>query len=63
MLISDDRPFKGQRYITRVGDKRPASPRDILDLTLVNENNVNEIKQLEILPFELVSIPVYRSFS
>ncbi|KAJ7253420.1 hypothetical protein C8J57DRAFT_1348050 [Mycena rebaudengoi] len=33
----------------RVGDKRPASPTDILDLTLVDEDDVdvNEIKQLE----------------
>jgi hypothetical protein len=36
----------------RVGDKRPASPTDILDLTLVDEDDVdvNEIKQLEVFP-------------
>jgi hypothetical protein len=40
----------------------PASPTDILDLTLVNENNVNEIKQLQVLPSELVSkdrLPIF----
>jgi hypothetical protein len=41
--------------LARVGDKRPASPTDILDRTLVDENNDEEgveIKQLEVDPLD-----------
>ncbi|KAJ7222919.1 hypothetical protein C8J57DRAFT_1391813 [Mycena rebaudengoi] len=41
----------------RVGDKRPASPPEILDLTLVNENNVNESNSFKYFPLNLSRFP------